>query len=530
MVLSMRWMSARLARTAGIAAFAVISTFSAPLAAEEAKQPELVQIMGETIDVRVVNVEAVVTGRSGQQVRGLAAGDFQLLVDGQEVPVEYFAEVAEGASVTAETPAAAPVVSTAAASSPSAPVPAGEAVGRSYLVYVDDSFSLVSRRNAVLDKLERDLTLLRPADRMAVLSFDGSRIAVLCRWTGDVKALKAALELARQRPAHGDRALAQQRALKHDEDAILDAELQGDQTRAALESLSNRVSPEARTQLGRTATAAAAALRGFESPPGRKVMMLLSGAWSLSVAPQLYGPMVNAANRLGYTVYPVDAAMSDPREVTVLDKLARATGGRVMVSATNEVFRDMVVDSGSYYWLGFTPTWKANDKGHKVTVEVRKPELAVRSRSGFTDPSKKTETAMKAESVLMFGGATDDRKLIVQLGEPRRLGRDFEVPVTLGVPVEALALTPNGKGYLAEIPLAIATLDGDGGRADLPASHLKVAVTALPRTGTFARFQTVVRLRQAGQQLVFSVPDPVSGQVLWGQADFMIKKDQRAAK
>src|SRR6476659_2470464 len=134
MGLSMRWMVARLAGAAGIAAIAVM-----PLAAEEAKQPELVQIMGETIDVRVVNVEAVVTGRSGQQVRGLAAGDFRLLVDGKEVPVEYFAEVADGASVTGETPAAAPTPST----SPSVPVPvpAGEAVGRSYLVYVDDSFS-----------------------------------------------------------------------------------------------------------------------------------------------------------------------------------------------------------------------------------------------------------------------------------------------------------------------------------------------------------------------------------------------------
>jgi VWFA-related protein len=504
-------MSARWAGTAILAATAL----SAPLAAQEAKQRELVQIMGETIDVRVINVEAVVTGHSGQRVRGLAAGDFRLLVDGREVPVEYFAEVADGASVTAETPGKAPATA--------APVPAGEAVGRSYLVYVDDSFSLVSRRNAVLDKLERDLSLLRPADKMAVLAFDGFRIAVLSRWTGDARLLKAALEQARQRPAHGDRALAQQRALKHDEEAVIDAELEGDQTRAALSDLSNRISPEARTQLGRTATAAAAALRGFESPPGRKVMMLLSGAWSLSVAPQLYGPMVNAANRLGYTVYPVDAAMSDAREVTVLDKLARATGGRVMVSPTNEVFKDMVADSSSYYWLGFTPSWKANDKGHKVTVEVRRPELTVRSRDGFTDPSKKTETAMKAESVLMFGGTADDRRLIVKLGEPRRQGRDFEVPVTLGVPVEALALTPQGKGYLAEIPLSIATLDGDGGRADLPASHLKVAVTTLPRTGTYARFQTVVRLRQAGQRLVFTVPDPVSGQALWGQADFQLQ-------
>src|SRR3954469_4437002 len=412
MVFSMRWMTA----------FFAMTIFSLPVlgqgVAQDVKQPELVQIMGETLDVRVVNVEAVVTGRSGQHLRGLAAGDFRLMVDGKEVPVEYFAEVAEGASVTGESAASS-------SASPAVPVPAGEAVGSSYLVYVDDSFSLVSRRNAVLDKLERDLSLVGPGDRMAVLAFNGYRIAVLSGWTGDVKALRAALEQARRRPAHGDRALAQQRALQHDEDAVLDAELQGDQTRAALEALSSRVSPEARTQLGRTATAAAAALRGFASPPGRKVMMLLSGAWSLSVAPQLYGPMVSAANRLGYTVYPVDAAMSDPREVTVLDKLARATGGRVMVSATNEAFRDLVADSSSYYWLGFTPTWKANDQGHKVTVEVRKPELTVRARNGFTDLSKKTETAMKAESVLMFGGTADDRRLIVQLGEPRRRGLDF---------------------------------------------------------------------------------------------------------
>ena len=508
---------------AAMSAMTAMAVLALPLAAQEKKQPEVVQSFGETIDVRVVNVEAVVTGGSGERVRGLTAADFRLLVDGREVPVEYFAEVEEGAAVTANKPAGS-------AAAPAAPVAAGEAVGRSYLVYVDDSFSLFNRRNEVLNKLEQDLALLRPADRMAVLAFDGSRIAVLSRWTGDVKALQATLEQARQRPAHGDRALAHQRALQHDVDMVVGAELEPDQTLAALDALSGRVSPEALTQLGRTATAAAAALRGFEAPPGRKVMMLLSGAWSLSVAPQLYGPMVEAANRLGYTVYPVDASTSDAREVTALDKLARATGGRVVVSAANQAFREMVADSGSYYWLGFTPSWKADDKGHKVAVEVRRQDLKVRSRNGFSDLSKRTETAMKAESVLLFGGTADQRRLIVQLGEPRRRGRDLEVPVTLGVPVEALALTPQGKGYLAEVPLAVAAMDENGGRADLPASHLKVVVTTPPKTGTYARFQTVVRLRDAGQRLVFTVPDPVSGQALWGEAEVGGRKDKKATR
>lgn len=33
-------------------------------------------------------------------VAGLSAGDFRLLVDGQEVPIEYFTEIQEGAPVT----------------------------------------------------------------------------------------------------------------------------------------------------------------------------------------------------------------------------------------------------------------------------------------------------------------------------------------------------------------------------------------------------------------------------------------------
>src|SRR5215203_949164 len=282
----------------------VALSLSLPLAAQEPRAE--IPVIGETIDVRVVNVEAVVTSASGERARGLTAADFRLLVDGREVPVEYFAEVAEGTSVA---------VKADPDGGPEAPVAAGEAVGRSYLVYVDDSFSLANRRNDVLAKLERDLAMLGPADRMALLAFDGTRINVLCNWTGNAATLKGALERARQRPAGGGTMLAHQRALAVDEDWVLtsaDSIGTGDSDRAGgiklnevgeiLAALSKRISPEARTQLGKTAAATAAALRGFEAPPGRKVMLLLSGGWSLSVAPQLYGPMVEAANRLGYTV------------------------------------------------------------------------------------------------------------------------------------------------------------------------------------------------------------------------------------
>jgi VWFA-related protein len=482
---------------------------SSVLSAAEPKQIEI-PVIGESIDVRVVNVEVVATSEGGL-VRGLTAADFRLLIDGKEVPIEFFTEVAEGT--------AAP-----AAPGPAAPVAPAEAVPRSYLVFVDESFAVAGPRNVVLEKLEADLKLMGPKDQMAVLAFNGATIDVLSPWTSDKAALAEVLRRARQREAKGNQALAQVRSLEADQDWLLEAAesgaLEGDEVALALKSTTKRIGPEARTQLGKTALAMAGTLRGFELPSGRKVMLLLSGGWSIGVAPRLYGPVVSAANQLGYTIYPVDVASPTPETLKMLDSVAIQTGGRVVASVRQEVFRQVVADSGSYYWLGFTPSWQANDLSHSIRVESKRPGVAMRARTGFPDLSKKTENARKAESVLLFGGDQTGRKLKVLLGKVKPLGRqEIEVPVTVGVPVEALALTPSGKGYIAEMPLAVAALDAQGGRAEIPLAKLRVAIKEMPQAGSLARFQTTLRLRRAPQRLVFTVRDEVNGDTLWQEVE-----------
>ena len=477
------------------------------LAAAETQAPEI-PIIGETIDVRVVNVEVVATSE-GEPVRGLTSDDFRLLIDGKEVPIEFFTEIVEG---------------TAAQGGPSAPVAAAEAVPRSYLVFIDESFSVAEPRDVVLSKLEADLSLMGAEDQMAVLAFNGATIDVLSPWTADKTALAEVLRKARQREAKGNKALAQHRSLAGDEswarEMAAAGGLEGDELQAVLDATSLRVSPEARTQLGKTSLAMAGTLRGFELPFGRKVMLLLSGGWSVGVAPRLFGPVVSAANQLGYTIYPVDVANPTPQTLKMLDTVALQTGGRVVASVKQEVFRQVVADSGTYYWLGFTPSWQANDRSHSIRIEPKKSGIQVRARSGFPDLSKKTENARKAESVLLFGGHQDDRKLKVLLGKVKPFGRkEIEVPVTVGVPVEALALTPQGKGYIAEAPLAVAALDDNGGRADIPTAKLRVSVKEVPQAGGLARFETTLRLRNAPQRLVFTVRDEVNGFTLWQEVE-----------
>ena len=74
-----------------LAAAVLLCASLAPAAAQETPPQET---FGETVDVRVVNVEVVVTDRQGNRVTGLSPDDFRLRVDGKEVPVEYFTEVA----------------------------------------------------------------------------------------------------------------------------------------------------------------------------------------------------------------------------------------------------------------------------------------------------------------------------------------------------------------------------------------------------------------------------------------------------
>jgi VWFA-related protein len=494
---------------------------SVSLSAQEAPRAPQEQVFGETIDVRVVNVEAVVTNRTGERVRGLKAGDFRLLVDGREVPVEYFAEVAEGSAVSA--------------SGSGGPVVAGEEVGRNYLVFIDESISIQSQRDDLLTKLKLDLNLLRPTDRMAVLAFDGLHIAILANWTPDATVLAAALDQARQRPTHGAVARVHLEApesevtLLKDSAAVLD---DGDRSTpqiptpmetelAALEA--DEISTDAYTDAHKAADAAASALRAFEAPPGRKAMLLVSPAWSLQSAPRFYGPVLGAANRLGFAVYPVDSGHSTIYSIKAADALARITGGTALAPLDNRFFKAAVQETGSYYWLGFTPSWKANDRTHQVTVKVQGRTLEVRSRHGFSDLSKSSEAALRTESVLLFGGGEPEKRLFVKLGAPQRRGRELEVPVTLGVPFEALAMTPRGTGYMAEIPLSLAAMDEKGGRSNLR-TRLKVAVATLPAAGNYVRFQTVVRLSNVAQRLVFTVPDAQTGRSIWGDVNLVRHK------
>jgi len=490
-----------------------------PRLAAEAPPPIVVD---ESIDVRVVNVEAVVTDRGGHVAHGLAAGDFQLLVDGREVPISYFTEIRGAQAVAAPQPAAPAAANGAPAPAPAAPSPQvepGTAVGRHYLVFVDDGFAVGARRNLALERLRDGLRRLGPEDRMAVIVFDGANLAVLSGWTADQAALAAALRRAAAGASRGNQLLAQRHSLDNDEDEVRFLPEQ-DVIEHALEELRPRVSPEALGQLVRTAAAAAAALRAFELPPGRRILLLLSGGWSVATDPRQYGPLIQAANQLGYTLYPLDVATGDISALRLFDGLAQTTGGRALATGGPAAFAQVVEETASYYWLGFSPTWKPDDHPHRIEVRVHRAGLQVRSRSSYSDMSRQSTAALKAQSALLFGSAgpspgAAEAQLRVETGASRPIGHDeIEVPITLLLPMSSLSFTPDGASLVAELPLAVAALDDKGRRVDLPETLLHFRIAAIPAASRTLRFRTTLKLRRVEQRLVFAIADSRTGAVL----------------
>ncbi|HEY2739144.1 MAG TPA: VWA domain-containing protein [Thermoanaerobaculia bacterium] len=529
----------------------------------------------EAIDVRVVNVEAVVTDRKGERLRGLKASDFRLLVDGKEVPIDYFTEVVDGT--------AAPAGSAAASGDRSVPAPMQGAVGRSVLIFVDQAFSLQTQLEQVVKRLNGDLDRLGAGDQVAVVAFDGQKLSVLADWTSDKKVVHAALDKAAHGAAGGAQIRTERTSLRNDAALrrLADAESgigEGDRdffgfangVPEAVDMASVLVGPDgtpdssfrtpfARNYSGvpwiavsrahRTLAAAVAALRGFSGAPGRKTALLLSGGWPVDLAPSLYPALIDTANRLSYTLYPVDVPGIETSPVPIeaseqgpfrrgaphgefissrweldsqygMELLANWTGGKSSLNSNRLTALDrLVADTGTYYWIGFSPSWRGDGRRHSVRLESRRSGIEVRSRRSFTDVSRAAESAMSIEGELMLGRTVPEKKLYVELGSASSSGLSaVEVPITLGVPSEALSFVQTAEGYQAELPLHVTSLDDSNDPLDLPPVVLRAVVKQVPPAGELVRFQSTFRIRRGERVLRFTVQDAVHDKLLWGEA------------
>jgi VWFA-related protein len=543
------------------------------------------EVFTETIDVQVVNVEVVVTGRDGERVSGLGSEDFRLVVAGEEVEIDFYTEVREGRALTrswepAEATTPAPAVDVAQ-----------DRVGTHYLLFIDESSVIGAERDRLLARLRAQIDSLRPEDQLALVGFDGRQVDLIQGWSGDAAQLREALTRAERRPTRGINALAELRRLS----ASSQLERNSNQRTTMYRSHGSVAGDSsgyeqylvdnsylgaheldlALTTVDRveaTVAAAAAALRAVPAAAGRKVLLLLAGDLPFSVGQyvaaftspsaervitdsrlptgeELYASLVETANLLGYTLYPIDAGgvttaaasveMSGPLEPFQLAALSDAenevhfslmhladeTGGKAIMNTANvEALERVIVDTASYYWLGFYASRQGDDARHEIRVEVNRPGVQVRARKGFVDLSPAVERDLAVESALLLGPAGVGEPLGVEVGEPRRKRGDrgrMMVPLTLVVPAAALEFQAQGEGgpWVAELDLRLTAVDREGGRTEPLRVPVTLTLPTRPGPQTMIRYQAEVELRRLEQRVAVLLHDPATLRTLAGRVD-----------
>jgi hypothetical protein len=156
-------------------AFLVGFTVGGALRSQEAPS-ELPGVFSEVLDVRVINLEVVVTDKDGIPIGGLEG---------------------RGEEETPGVPALGP----------------GEPVGTSYLVFIDEFFSIGVDRRQVLEALRANVARMQPEDRMAVVAFNGRDLDMLTTWSSSITALERVFRDALGRPAYGLQRFAERRQL-----------------------------------------------------------------------------------------------------------------------------------------------------------------------------------------------------------------------------------------------------------------------------------------------------------------------------
>ncbi len=534
-------------------------------------------VFGEEIDVRIVNLEVVVEKGNGERVRGLGRQDFRVLVDGQEVDVDYFTEVSMGRVRSGENGETPPAVE------------AGEVVKTNYVLFVDDDHTQVTLRRPVLRGLADRLAGLGVEDRVAVVVQSGNRLELLSPFTTDREATLAALEelddgdrfggVLRSGRFHRDftggpggaagyfqaggplgseesRAAAADlffrgggAVFRRDDDGGASPYPSHDVVAEGLGAAGNVVASglvfegmrpnsfeqEARASilerdLSLSVNAVVATMRALDPPEGRKVLLLLAGFWptgefrpygrgaGLRTDLETLDGLTNTANLLGYTVYPMDQQVGAPntRLWQNLRYVARDTGGRAFMAGSNVTALDYVSDDTSnYYWLGFVPEYRRDDRVHDIEVDVLRPGVQVRARRGYVDLSRIAEADMEAQRVLLFPSQSERATAVlkVSVGASKSLrGRMMSVPIDIDVPVGMFAALPYGERFLQRLEVRFATIDGDGWRAEQPAMPLELWSDAAPEPDAVFQYHAEVTMRHLPHSVVVTVHDQVSRQ------------------
>ena len=472
--------------------------------------------------VNLVEVDVVVTDRSGMPVRGLKQDDFAIAEDGKPVEVMTFNAV----DLPMAERAAIPPLDRSGTSGGSNDH-AGN--GRILLIVFDDyhvSFD-AGRMGSARAIATRLVERMGPADLTAVVSASGRR-GSRAEFTSDKARLLEAITAffpQADTPAGG---IATQ-SNPYGAPRTAGANMGGFgeiRARWSMDTLRN----------------AATVLATI--PHRRKAVLLVTQGLSISVedifrnqyasgAFQAFRDFIVIAQQSNVAIYPMDpcgldedtGCSTDSRQN--LRSLAESTGG-FAVTNTNAPERSvdrMVAESGTYYLIGYASPAKPHDgRQHRISVRVRRPDLQVRAREGYLAdrqaPRPKAQTA--AADTLIAAPIQSPGLTMNVVAVPAPIGSKPGATIAVGIEVRSLDAARAGT---IDFTLVAVDSNGDvrsrqrfrstfeargtpapgwarlGSRVDVPPGDYQIRLAAVDATGATGSVFTEVRVPKFTENL-----------------------------
>ncbi len=520
-----------------------------------AAQEQHIPTFREAVEVRVMDLDVVVTDSHGRPVPDLARDEFSVKVDGKPVPLDYFARVEEGTIH-------APDLASASPERVLAEYRKGEEayVPRRFLIYVDTGHLSPGYRGRALEALRDLVTRLGPSDSGRIVLFD-RRAKDLTTWTASKEALLAAL--SRMESGVGmSRLLTEQQTLRDiDSTRSLQSRLTAarnyaQQERAEVRQMLSDMGSEVTTLTALPGKKVFLFVSGgFETQPGFAMTQYAAGRFNMSLQAfdtrnlaKEIDALVKRANASDVTFYAVDARGLVPEGTSAsnddplanrpgvafsartdsqagMQLLAKETGGLALIN-TNDLNRGLgrvYQDTSTYYSIGVNLSKLPSTGYRDVQVQVSRPGLTVRARRGFAARTGEERARDVTQAALRTNVEYRGIPVTLRLAPARKEKKYYSLPISLTVPASSLTLVPQGDASEARADVYIGVIDDRGNMSDVGREE---ATFHLPRNAPAdTPLNTIVTLqtRKGNQRIVVNVQDRTSGRMGTAKADVRVE-------
>ncbi len=178
-----------LALPLALVAGAAVLSCAARLAAQDSSA-----VFSDVIDVRVINVEVVVTDKSGELITGLSRDDFEVFEDGEPVELVNFYAIDESTADLGQGAVTGQGSVTGQAAAPPG-LPTGATQGLNLVVFIDNVHIQPQNRKLLFDKLRRRLQESDITGSRIMLAAMNNRAEVMQPFTDDLDQIFAALDV-----------------------------------------------------------------------------------------------------------------------------------------------------------------------------------------------------------------------------------------------------------------------------------------------------------------------------------------------